>query len=102
VTETTQHVTHFKIVKGTSSRNITASECRDVCQSLVLFEGKKNFTIQGLSSLCSQHRDPTHQVAKPEIKHWNSSGGFHVDLLEKWLGNSPDLNPIGLFGPGET
>jgi hypothetical protein len=95
VTGTTKLVTDFKTVKGTSSRNITASEYRHVCQALFLPEGKKIFTIQGLSSFClQQDGDPTHKVAKSEIKNWNSCGGFHVDLLENWPGNSPDLNPI--------
>lgn len=95
VTGTTKLVTDFKTVKGTSSRNITASEYRHVCQSMFLPEGRRIFTTQGLSSFClQQDGDPTHKVAKPEIDSWNAKGEFHVDLLEKWPGNSPDLNPI--------
>lgn len=95
VTGTTKLVTDFKTVKGTSSRNITASEYRHVCQTLFLPEGRRIFTIQGLSGFClQQDGDPTHKVAKAEIESWNSRGGFRAELLENWPGNSPDLNPI--------
>lgn len=95
VTGTTKLVTDFKTVKGTSSRNITASEYRHVCQSTFLPEGRKIFTTQGLSSFClQQDGDPTHKVAKAELDNWNCRRGFHVELLENWPGNSPDLNPI--------
>jgi hypothetical protein len=70
VTGTTKLVTDSKTVKGMSSRNITASEYRHVCQSLFLPEGKKIFTIQGLPSSCLQlDGDPTHNVAKSEMNN---------------------------------
>jgi transposase len=95
VTGTTKLATDYKTLKGTSSRNITASEYRHVCQDLFLPEGKRIFSTQGLSTFClQQDGDPIHKVAKGEIQKWNDSGKFHADLLEKWPGNSPDLNPI--------
>lgn len=95
VTGTTKLVTDFKTLKGTSSRNITASEYRHVCQNLFLPEGRRIFSTQGLSRfVLQQDGDPTHNVAKEEIDKWNDRGEFHVDLLERWPGNSPDLNPI--------
>jgi hypothetical protein len=58
-------------------------------------EVKRIFGTQWLSGFCLlQDRDPTHNVDKGDIDRWNVSGEFHVDSLEMWPGNSPDLNPI--------
>jgi hypothetical protein len=95
VTGTAGLKTTYKTKNKTDARNITSSEYRDVCTKLFFPQGRRIFSSQGLSKFClQQDGDPTHRVARAEICSWNCKGNFHVELVENWPGNSPDLNPI--------
>lgn len=88
---TSQHTNQ----KGQAAKNITASEYKEVMNSTLLPEGKRLFTVQGISTWTfQQDNDPSHKRAPELVKQWNEEHKSSVQVLAKWPPNSPDLNPI--------
>lgn len=86
--------THTNL-KGQPARNITTGEYKQVLTTTLLPEGKKLFSIQGVSSwTLQQDNDPTHRCAPQVVTQWCKTKGSSVSVLPNWPPNSPDLNLI--------
>jgi hypothetical protein len=96
VTGTTGLKTSFKNKTGQASRNITQAEYSDVVLQTLAPEGKRVFTLHGISHWhLQQDNDPAHRAVQKSLATWNSANPAHtISLLPHWPPNSPDLNPI--------
>lgn len=95
VAGSSKYTSQHKNKKGQLARNITASEYKEVLNTTLLLEGRRLFTVQGISSWTfQQDNDPTHKKAPDIVKQWNEQEGSSVQVLANWPPNSPDLNPI--------
>jgi hypothetical protein len=85
----------YKNQQGKGARNITMQEYRDVLKSTLLPEGRRLFSMHGISTwLLQQDNDPTHKAAGSEVAQWRTQHYSSVSILPNWPPNSPDLNPI--------
>ena len=84
--------------RGVASRNITASEYRDVLERTLLPEGTQILATQGVATwVLQQHNDPTHRVAFEVILRWNAQHNSSITLMRDWPPSYPDLSPIETF-----
>lgn len=94
VTGTSGSKSKYVNKKGDVSRNITATEYRDVLSKGLLPSALTIFRNVGHSSfVLMQDNDPTHNVASEVLKDFNRKHNTNITLL-KHPPNSPDLNPI--------
>jgi transposase len=95
VAGSSKHTSQHKTKKGQQARNITASEYKEVLTGTLLPEGRRLFSVQGISTwTLQQDNDPTHKQAPAVVKQWNEEHSSSVQVLAAWPPNSPDLNPI--------
>jgi len=90
-------VTNFKNKKGNPSKNITSMEYEQVLYETLLPEGRKIFSIHGVSNwVLQQDNDPTHKKASiAALDRWRSNQPHcAVSILSGWPPHSPDLSPI--------
>lgn len=88
--------TTHKNKKGQEARNVTASQYKEVVAKTLLPEGKRIFSVQGISHwVLQQDNDPCHKVASQQaLSEWNVAHGSGIEILPNWPPNSPDLSPI--------
>lgn len=81
---------------GQQSRNIGIAEYKNVLLEGLLPDGDRIFKGQGISTwLLQQDNDPCHKVGSMQaLEQFNQHGRHHVQLLQGWPPNSPDLSPI--------
>lgn len=97
VAGTSKMVSAFTNKKGQPSKNITSNEYKHVLVDVLMPEGKRIFSAQGLSNwVLQQDNDPTHKkAAVAALQDWKATQpGCVVTLLPNWPPNSPDLSPI--------
>jgi hypothetical protein len=95
VAGTSKQQTCYKTKKGQAAKNITAGEYKQVMLSHLLPAGSQLFGRQGLARWhFQQDNDPTHRNAATHISTYNTQHGSHIELLQGWPPNSPDLNLI--------
>lgn len=95
VAGSSKHKTQHKNKKGQKARNITESEYIEVLNTTLLPEATRLFGTNGIGSfVLQQDNDPTHKVAFPTVRKWNSKHASSQKVLKNWPPNSPDLNPI--------
>jgi hypothetical protein len=95
VAGTSKHKTTYKNKKGSTAKNITEAEYKDVLAKTLLPEGSRIFSTQGISTwVLQQDNDPTHKVASAVVKAYNERQGSSISVLKPWPPSSPDLSPI--------
>lgn len=95
VAGTTGYTSPYTNQKGAQSRNITATQYRDVLTQTLLPEGRRIFLNQGITSwVLQQDNDPTHKVATDVVKQFNKKNQTNVSVLPGWPPSSPDLSLI--------
>ena len=84
--------------RGHASKNITASQYKDVLEGTLLPEGKRIFATHGIGTwVLQQDNDPSHNGAANVISKWNDQHNSSVSLMRDWPPSSPDLSPIENF-----
>jgi len=95
VAGTSCHKSAFTNKQGKQASNITQDEYQAVLADTLLPEGRRLFSVHGISSwVLQQDNDPAHKVAERVVADWNHRHGSAVSLLQNWPPNSPDLNLI--------
>lgn len=90
--------TAYKNQQGKGAKNITKEEYSNVMETTLLPEGRRLFTMQGISTWqLQQDNDRAHNAALPAVRKWNSKHASSISILPGWPPNSPDLNPIENF-----
>lgn len=86
----------YSTVKGSVGKNITSAEYEHVLEETLLPQGNRIFGGQGLSMWhLQQDNDPTHKRVAPKVLlRYNKEHDTHIQLLQDWPPNSPDLSPI--------
>lgn len=95
VAGTSKHTTSYTTKAGTTAKNITAAEYKDVLEHTLLPGGQAIFSKHGITFwVFQQDNDPTHKDASLIVQQWGSRQASNPVLLAPWPPHSPDLNPI--------
>jgi hypothetical protein len=86
----------FTNKKGEAGRNITGAEYQHVLGHTLLPDGALLFSSHGIPSWSfQQDNDPAHKKAAIKaLALYNRQRSTSINLVQNWLPNSPDLNPI--------
>lgn len=96
VSGTDGFATPYKNQQGKAAKNIGITEYKGVLLHGLLPDGDALFRQHGITTWrLQQDNDPSHKRGSMQaLEEFNQHGQHHVQLLNNWPPNSPDLSPI--------